>query len=210
VWTALGPDYYLVAVIEPSTQECDAFWARASDLPAPQIFSRRELAPEEHDAVLRALRRRPAERETRAEYDAFVESTGGALPSFADAIPPRAPASWWDLDAYWHAAAFAHPATGATYVTAERLADLGCADFRGYAFGIFRMASPQWVDLTGEPDPSHILPGRPLAGVAPEAAVLLEPGGLPILIGRQMLYAQSARGFVPVMGIGRTRSTCSC
>jgi hypothetical protein len=53
-----------------------------------------------------------------------------------------------------------------------------------------------------------MLPSRPLAGVAPEAAV--EPGGPVFFVDDELLYAESPKGFVTLMAIGRTRSICSC
>jgi hypothetical protein len=85
-----------------------------------------------------------------------------------------------------------------------------CAEFSGFALGFFKAAAPSWIDRTGDGAPNLEFPARPLAGLLPVTAVALEPEGAIYLLGSEGIYAQTNAGFVLVLTVGRTRTTCSC
>ena len=62
--------------------------------------------------------------------------------------------------------------------------------------------------MTGDGSPQF--PDRPLFGVVPSAAVVLDPGGLTYFVHPDALYANAGAGVVPVATIGRIGTTCGC
>jgi len=201
VWEAIG-EPYLVAVVEPVDPQCKtALWARASDLPKPTVLRPRELTPTESELARLALRKTTTSVATQASYAGYRTANNDAQ------APPR----WEALEPEeWGALAFVHPTTNQTYVAAELFAGPGCEAFTGYALGFFKVATPDWLDLTGNGNPMTLFPVRPLFGMRPVAAVALEPGGRLFMVGQDVIYTDSGAGFAPLLTIGRMRTTCSC
>jgi hypothetical protein len=120
-------------------------------------------------------------------------------------------ATWQDLEPReWAARAFIHPETKVGYFAAELSTGEGCSEFGGYAFGFFKSASPDWLDLTGEGRPGDSMPLRPFLGLVPEVGVQLERGGPIYFVGHEVLFGDIGAGFAPLFAIGRVRTTCSC
>lgn len=215
VWRALGDAQFLVAVVEPGDPACQPLWARASDLRKPTILEPRELTQAEAELAAEALRKTKTARDTQASYVLYRDE-GGQLPDLENGAASggsrrEVPARWEDLEPkHWRALGFTHPESGASYFAAELAAGEGCGSFAGYALGFFKAGAPDWLDLTGNGSPGLELPGRPLFGLTPLAAVALEPGGPIFLVGDNVLYANAGAGFAPVTALGRYRTTCSC
>jgi len=205
-WKQIDP--YLVAVVEPAGCVGQPLWARASDLPKPTLLARRDLTSAETDLAEKALRKTPGARETTAQYATFLAEQ--PAPD-GDAGTPAPPKNWEKLEPNsWSAAAFTHPASGVTYVAAERMAGEGCGTFGGYAFGVFKVGTPDWLDLTGDGNPGLSIPERPFFGLVPEASVMLEPAGPIYFLVEGALLADTGSGFAPLVTIGRIRTTCGC
>lgn len=214
VWDAMG-EPYLVAVVEPEDPKCKPFFARLSHLPKPTVFRPRELTLAESELAALALRKTPTSVATQASYAEYRTANNGLLPDLGigpgPAKPAQAPAHWDALEPKdWGALAFSHPTMNTTYVVAERYSGTGCDAFGGYALGFFKMATPDWLDLTGNGNPMASFPNRPLFGMKPLAAVALEPSGRLFMVGHDVLYADTGTGFAPFRTIGRMRTTCSC
>jgi hypothetical protein len=198
VWESLA-ERFLVAVVEPTDAKCRPLWARAGDLPKPTVLKPRELSVAETHRATRALGKTTVARALQASYrEHRTEGREPHGPPTWDALEPRE----------WRAVAFEHPVEPVAYFSAELSAGEGCGDFGGYALGFFKSGGSSLVDLTGDGSPE--LPERPLFGLVPAAAVVLEAGGPVFFVHPNALYANAGGGVVPVMSIGRTGTTCGC
>jgi hypothetical protein len=198
VWESLA-ERFLVAVVEPTDAKCRPLWARAQDLPKPTVLRSRELSAAETHRATRALGKTVVARALQASYaEHRTEGREPHGPPTWDALEPRE----------WRAVAFEHPLEPVAYFSAELSAGEGCGDFGGYALGFFKTGASSFVDVTGDGSPE--LPDRPLFGLVPAAAVVLEPGGPVFFVHPNALYANAGAGVVPVMTIGRTGTTCGC
>jgi hypothetical protein len=201
VWKSLS-DTYLVAVVEPADERCRPLWARAKDLQAPFVMTSSSLQGAEAEPALEALRRTAVAVRLQKSYLHYLAEGGkpeGGTPKTWEELAPS----------QFVAVAFDDHASAAKYAVVEREAGQGCVEFAGYALGFFKMAEPKWLDLTGNGDPSSELPARPFFGMRPLTAVRL-PGGRLFMIGQDVVYADAGGGFVPIMAVGRQRTTCGC
>lgn len=198
IWQSLG-EQFLVAVVEPSNPSCKPLWARARDLPKPIVLAPRNLTAEETRRATRALAKTAVAQSLQGSYAKYREELREPYgPMTWDALEPRE----------WRAVAFEHPERAATYVSAELSAGEGCGDFGGYALGFFESGSAGWTDATGDGSPEF--PNRPLFGLVPSAAVILEPGGPVYFVHADALYANAGAGMAPLTTIGRIGTTCGC
>ena len=196
---------HLVAIVEPENRQCKAQWARAAHLPAPAMFDKRDLLPEELTLARKNLVRTPAARWSQVRYEGWVRDERNAGTS------GDLPAHWMDIRPYeLFAAAFSDPVTKATYTTIELSTGERCAYPGGYALGFFKVTVENWIAVTGDGDPRDVFPTTPYWGIAPHTVIIPHPGGHPILIADNALYAQTKWGFVPIITVGQVRTICGC
>jgi hypothetical protein len=198
VWQSLA-EHFLVAVVEPSSTSCKPLWARAHDLPKPAVLRPRALTTDETRRAKRALAKTTVAQSLQGNYAKYRE----------ELREPHGPLTWDALEPReWRAVAFEHSEQATTYVSAELSAGEGCGDFGGYALGFFESGSGSWADVTGDGSPEF--PDRPLFGLVPSAAVVLDPGGPVYFVHADALYANAGAGVAPLTTIGRVGTTCGC
>jgi hypothetical protein len=201
VWNLMS-EHFLIAELDDIKPGCKPLWARAADLPPPTLLRAEKLAGQNAKPALDALSRTSLALSHQKAYEAYLAE--GGKPELGS------PKTWEALAPTQIAAtSFTDPTSKVTYAVAERSAGQGCGEFSAYALGFFKVAQPKWFDLTGNGDPTSELPERPFFGVSPSAAIRTSDGRL-LMIAPNVVYADAGAGFVPILTVGRQRSTCGC
>lgn len=187
IWDLSAQTSGRVLASEIWAKDCDgAVWARASDLPAPQVYSAITLDAASTERVLKEFRRLPGYRTIRAEYKRDYAGAGD-----------------WDADERTtrRVAAFEEPGGAERYIAVSASAP-GCGDFGAEYWAIWRQSEDK-LELVTDP----VAPGRLFT---PSVAFDANADGYPEFVGDYELLERTGERYRRSASVLPPNFDCGC